>query len=258
MEILPFLFYTITGVISGLSAGFFGIGGGIINVPALMGIFYLYGVTEEPVRSSVATSLFIIAFTSFSATYTHFTKNRTLRWKSILILGAGASIGAVSGVFISLSISPSLLKKLLGIFEFVVSVHFWRNFKAEKVGRTVSPLLAITGGFIAGVLSGMLGIGGGIFLVPFLTLTTSERHENVIAYSSAMITFSSLFGMSTFVVEGFRYNVSYVNLTAGISVAMVSIFFARTGVKALYRVETGLARKLYAIFLLLIGIRLII
>lgn len=258
MHLYTFLLYVLTGVFSGLSAGFFGIGGGIINVPALMGIFHLFGIGKDPVRSSVATSLFIIVFTSLSATFTHFKSNKNLKLRNVFALGAGGSIGAILGALISMGVPGTLLRRLLGIFEFAVSIYFWLGIEKIARGRSISPSIAVAGGFVAGLISGMLGVGGGVFLVPFLTLTTSERHENIIAYSSVMITFSSIFGVSTFLFKGLTEGLNYVNFLAGICVAVASMISARIGVKTLYRIETGVAKKLYSVFLFFIGLRLII
>ncbi len=112
----------IFGFISGLLAGLFGIGGGLIKVPVMLKVFRM------PARRATATALFTIIFTSATATYSHWQLGR-MDWHLALPLGSAFFIGSLVGNAFVKKIPASALEKILGVVllasSIAIGIHVW-------------------------------------------------------------------------------------------------------------------------------------
>ncbi len=257
MKILFILLCLITGFISGFSAGFFGIGGGIINVPFLLALFYFFQNVGDPVKKSIASSLAVVFIASLSSSYTHFKTNRNLLLKNIIILGSAGGAGAIIGAHIAISIKSLYLKKAFGLIEILASLYILFHKESEDGKKNGNSVLPGIFAFIAGIFSATFGIGGGVIFIPLMRFSTSYSLHDIIGYSSGMIPFASLFGISQYLWVGLSKGKNLINFQAVIPMALTSIIGARFGARWVYKLNKEKLKVFYSLFLFLIGCYLI-
>ncbi|MCD6220946.1 sulfite exporter TauE/SafE family protein, partial [bacterium] len=150
------------GGIAGFFSGLLGIGSGSIIVPFLYLLFLL------PIKVAIGTSLFIIFFSSMSGFLIHL-KEKNLDIKLAFLLTIGGVIGAQTGAKLT-KLLPDTIVKIVFIvvivflgFRLLISKE--RKYQSDKNGYTLSVWKTFLIGFLGGVVSGLCGVGGAIFLV---------------------------------------------------------------------------------------------
>ncbi len=217
----------ILGILIGTISALLGVGGGFFYVPVLVMVFGL-----DP-RIAVGTSLAIITATTLSATAGYRRQGRILK-KSVLCLAlpgiAFAALGALVTVFIPsvyLVAIFCIVLVLMGIkminrkFPLVFPIlcePCWKEECRLPPGDNrdlhAYPVHLVTWGSIAGFMSGLTGIGGGIVNVPALTIAGIPIHYAV-ATSAAVILITSLSGMGTHLMLGHLSLMFFVAFAAG-------------------------------------------
>lgn len=178
------------GFLSGILAGFLGIGGGFITVSILVSLGY------TPVQA-IATSSLVIVITSISGSLQNW-RMGCFDYKRVMYLGIPALVTTQIGVYLASRIQPYLLLLLFGGF-LVASIYLvelrkrlsakGENSKAPKFNPVVSRL--VTGG-TAGILTGLLGVGGGAVMVPLQMLLLGEQIKVAIQTSLGVIIASAV------------------------------------------------------------------
>ena len=233
------------GAVSGFLAGLLGIGGGGIVVPVLFELFRLLGVNESVrMQVSVATSLAIIIPTAFQSVRSHW-KRGAVDMTVIRALGPWTVAGALAGVLVAAHAPGSFLE---GVF--VASTLFIASrlaFGAEKVissGKLPrQPWNALAGG-VTGLISTLIGIGGGAYITAYMRLFGWPIHTAVGTASGfgPIIAIPAVLG---YIVEGWGLPIGlpltlgYVSLLGALIVAPVTVLAAPLGV----RVAHGLSKR---------------
>lgn len=250
------LFFIITGLLAGYSAGFFGIGGGCVTVPVLLTVFYFGGVMPPVLmKVAVATSL---ALAVPSCLVTSFQKYRQGHldvrlfkpWFMALILGVATGLSCVHYV------SGFFLKVFFTCYLLVAAVLVALPKKGLPSGGFCYPrwLFAI-GGWVIGAISVMLGIGGGTFVVPFYEFSQYPMRQ-ALGISSASGLTIGLFGAVSLMILGWHvsglphYSWGYVNGLAWVVMTPVAMYAARRGVSLAARCSDKKLQYTYVAFLL--------
>lgn len=185
--LLPF-----AGLFAGLLAGLFGIGGGTVLVPILVGLGYAY-------NQAVATSSLAIVITALSGTLQNW-RMGFLKPKHIILLGLPAIATAQLGVYLVGQL-PTYLKE--GAFGVLLIVTIFLGMLRKRLGdrsettsrdrEGIKPLIfrLITGG-LAGLLAGLFGVGGGVIMVPLQMLLLGETIKTAIQTSLGVIVITSI------------------------------------------------------------------
>lgn len=154
------------GLLAGVLAGLFGIGGGALIVPVLM-------LIGAKIHQATALSLFYIVFSSGSGSVSHW-RAGNIRLDLIGVLALGASIAALFGVRLSLSLPRQGIAALFAGFMLLVLTMFALKHRlpvaAEAPTGRKAWLAAVLIGALAGFLASLLGVGGGLVMVPLLVL----------------------------------------------------------------------------------------
>lgn len=170
--------------------------GGASGYLALMA---LYGVAPEEMKLTALVLNLFVSLTSFLHYYRHFKKN----------LFFAVALGSIPLAFIGGTIMPevNLYKKILGILLLfpIIRFFFFRSPRPEELKPyRMSGSLAI--GAVVGLLSGMIGIGGGIILSPLLILLKWADQKQTAAISAAFIFVNSLSGLSGMLTQGITFH----------------------------------------------------
>lgn len=173
----------------------FGQGGGSVYSPLLL----LFGFS---VLLSTSTSLVLNLITSLSAGYIFYRK-KMIDFKTSLIFAPGISIGAFVGGALSKSFNTTILMWVFALFLLGVGTKmiysYWEKEKPEESSqRKLTPaLLALVAvfGLFVGFIAGLLGVGGGIFVVPFMVYVLKTRTKIAAGSSHLIISFSAFAGI---------------------------------------------------------------
>ncbi|HWA89662.1 MAG TPA: sulfite exporter TauE/SafE family protein [Rhizomicrobium sp.] len=253
----------IAGVVSGLTAGMLGVGGGIVVVPVLYHVLGLIGI-DPGVRMHIAvgTSLATIIPTAFSSVQAHNRKGAVdwellRRWALPMLAGvaagsllAGLARGqTLSIVFVSVAL-PVAIHLAFGHEERRIADHLPR-------GAAGLSLPALIGG-----LSTMMGIGGGTIGVPVMTLFGVPIHR-AIGTASAFGVIISIPGTAGAVLSGWSapllppYSLGYVNLLGFLLIAPVSFFAAPFGAQIAHEMDRVKLRRVFALFIAVTAARML-
>ena len=164
---MEILLYFLLGTFSGVLAGLFGIGGGIIIIPTFFYIFSFLGFADEILAHMVlGSSLGVIVFSSLSSTFSHNSKG-AVNWSLIKVVAPSIIIGSGFGGITAGFIESSTLQGLVALFLVVASIQLIFEFPPPPQNPRTTLIGPVVAGGGIGWLSGVFGIGGGIFSVPY-------------------------------------------------------------------------------------------
>lgn len=264
----PTIFYiiilAITGAGIGFASGLLGIGGGFIMVPIQYWLFISLGVDPTlAIRMSLGTSLAVILPTSISGAYGHYRRNAVLI-KPMALLAITGSIGGILGGTIASHVPGDILKILFGVTALVVAVRmlFYKSPETRKEPKDNSNYF-IAGGFVVGIMSGLLGVGGGFIIVPFLVIAMGYDIHKSIGTSTAVIIFTSIGGIISYIFNGLGvpglppYSLGYINLLQFVILAGASIPMAQLGVKAAHKLPADKLNYIFIALLIYVGLNMV-
>lgn len=258
-----FLIYILVGMVAGTFAGLFGIGGGLILVPTFVYVLKLQGVSSEiAIHIAIATSLACIIPVAISSSIAHH-KQKSVNWAWVIPMSFGMIFGAFLGAKTALSIEGSSLEILIGIFAILVALKMF--FGLKPIGSKPMPSKGVLALFGAGIawLSAIIGIGGGTVSVPFLLWRGASMHRAV-GTSAALGMPIAIFGALTNMFMGWgnsdlpEWSVGYVYLPALVGILLTSVLFSRLGVMLAHNLSQKVLTRIFAIFLLCIGISFLV
>ena len=270
MEILPILTVLyifsliIIGILVGLCSGLFGVGGGFLMVP--LQFFLLTSNNINPdiaLIISFATSLAIIIPTSITSAYKH---NKELNniLKPGLLLGLFGIIGGLLGGFLAVRTPTKILQIIFGILLIIIAVKMFtdKNMKNNSKKHELNIILEAIIGIFVGIFSGLLGVGGGVIIIPILSVFIGYSLIESIGISSIFISLTAIGGMSSYIISGFNisplpYSLGYVNLIHFIGIALFSIPFAYIGAYLSHKIPINLIQKIFSILIILMAIKML-
>lgn len=260
--LLTLLIYLAVGAAAGLTAGLFGIGGGLIIVPVLIVALEAQGVSAEVLtHSAVATSLATIVVTSLSSVQAHHKRGAVL-WQLFKPISAGILLGAVLGVYTAAQLAGPQLQIVFGCFALCVAAQMAFGLKPKAgVAPPTSAGLATAGGII-GWASAIFGIGGGTLTVPYLTWKRVVM-QKAVATSAACGLPIAVAGALTNICAGWgnqqmpEWSLGYIYLSAFFGIVVASSVAAKLGAKLAHSLPADKLKKAFAVFLLLVGARLL-
>lgn len=255
--------YLIAGVFAGITAGLFGVGGGLVVVPILVFVFHWQGFSAEVLTHlAIGTSLATIVFTSASSVIKH-NQNGGVLWPIFKPMSIGIMLGAFLGVSTMVQLDGELLKKLFGIFAIAVSVKMLFKVNVDARKALPSRSVFVGAGIVVAWVSSIFGIGGGTLTVPFLSRFRIAMKQ-VVGTSAACGLPIALFATVSNMVIGSgvedrpEWSVGFVYLPALLGIALTSIYFARIGANLAHYLPEALLSKLFSAFLMIVGIKFLI
>lgn len=258
-----FIGLLITGVIGGLIAGLFGVGGGIVIVPILFWIFTSLNFPNEILmHMAIGSSLATIIPTSISSARAHYHRGSIeidiiKKWAPGIFLGA--IIGGLSGKYFSVN----ELKYLFASIAFLVALNMF--FKEPlRLGNNFpkSRLLNIIMSSLIGLLSSLMGVGAGTLGVPALVALSVPIHK-AIGTAAALGLFIAVPATLGLAFSGFNIpnrppmSIGYVNLIAFFIMFPLTVFFAPVGVKLAHRINQRALKSIFGIFLIITSIKML-
>jgi uncharacterized protein len=249
-----------TGAFAGLTAGVFGIGGGLVCVPVMVSIFMANDIPRDVVLPlAFGTSLAMIVPTAISGSLAHHARGM-IDWRSVSRLWWALVIGAAIGALSTPYLPTHLLR-----FVFVAFVLFaaFRMLRTTTDAADSSRLLdgsTVPVGLLIGLTSGLIGVGGGTLLVPYLVFMRVPV-KKAIGTSSVLTLPLALTGALFYAVGGVAtpglppYSAGYIYLPAFFLLAATSIFFAPLGARLAHVLPVAVLKPLFGLTLLAVAAR---
>ena len=250
------------GALAGVLAGLLGVGGGIVLVPAFFYAFQTLGYDgQNLMQVCLATSLATIIVTSLRSLQGHHRKG-AVDWDILRAWAPGIVVGAIAGMLVATSVRSLALQILFGGLGLIVGLYLafgkqeWRLAETMPRGikrAVLSPLL--------GFLSVLMGIGGGSFGVPLMTLYGRPIHRAVATASGFGVTIAvpSVIGFLIFDAQGNipPWTVGAVNLPAFVIVIAMTLMTTPLGVRLAHATDPRPLRRTFAVFLLAVALNML-
>lgn len=243
----------LAGLATGLMLGIFGSGGSIITTPALL---YLLDIAP---KSAIAMSLGIVAVTATLTALQHW-RAGNVNGKVTLIFGIFGILGTYVGARLGV-VTPVVIQ--LSIFALVMYAAAWKMLRPAKLPRSVGAAATAEmtdgcssrrclshvamHGIVVGVLTGLVGVGGGFLIVPALVILSRLPMKQAIGTSLAIVAVKSYAGFAGYVGDvPVDYSLMAVFAAVAIIGSMIGTRFAR-------RVSGEALKKGFAVFLMLVA-----
>lgn len=251
----------LVGAFAGVLAGMLGVGGGIVLVPAFFYTFQTLGYDgPQLMQVCLAISLATIIATSLRSLSAH-NKKAAVDWDVISSWAIGIGIGALAGVFVASSLKSVTLQAIFGVLGLVIGL--WLAFGSADLRIAMQMPKGITRAILSplvGFLSVLMGIGGGSFGVPLMTLYNVPIHRAVATASGfgMMIAVPSVLAFLLVpITDAPPYTVGAVNLVALVVVIAMTLITTPWGVRLAHAMDPKPLKRVFAVFLIAVALNML-
>jgi uncharacterized membrane protein YfcA len=184
------------GACVGMLAGLTGVGGGVFLVPLLVGVLYLSQYEAHGTSLAVIFPLTLAGAIMYGVL-------GYFKWDLFLLLSCGGVIGAFAGARLMTYVPERRLQWFFGLFLICVGIVMVLTRSADSAAGAEYEIRAwqyfefIMAGLVAGFLSGILGVGGGVVLIPMMVLLAGVDQHTAQGISLAVIAMITFFGAFT-------------------------------------------------------------
>ena len=248
------------GALTGFLAGLLGIGGGAIVVPVLYHLFEFIGVPDAVrMQLCIGTSLAIIVPTSIRSLMSH-NKRGAVDWATLKLWLVPVAIGTAIGALIAAWVSSNSLKAIFGVVAFLIAAQMMIGTRALRIGDDLPgrPVMAAYG-LVIGVLSSVMGIGGGSFGNLIYAVYGRPVHQGV-ATAAGLGALIAIPGTLGFIIAGLPdeallppLSLGFVSLIGVVLVAPTSLLTAPLGARLAHGFSRRQLEVALGIFLLVMG-----
>ena len=255
--------YSAVGAVAGILAGLLGIGGGLVIVPMLVFCLTRQGIPDHAIMHlALGTSMASIMFTAVSSFWSHH-KRGAVVWIVVRRIVLGIFIGTFFGTFVAAGLSTPILKGFFVVFLYYVGIQMLTG-KKPMPGRQLPGRTGMFGvGNIIGLVSSLVGIGGGTLSVPFMLWCNIPMHQAI--GTSAAIGFPiAVAGTVGYIYNGLsaanlpEYTLGFVYLPALAGLIITSVMTAPLGVRLAHSLPVDKLKRFFAMLLLVVGTRMLV
>jgi len=253
------------GVVTGLLAGLFGIGGGAVIVPVLFEVFRLLGVPEEiRMQLCIGTSLAIIVPTTVRSYRAHRAKGLVVQavmrsWTVPAVIGVAA--GSVTAAF-----APAQVFKLaFVVIAAIIATKLLAGRETWVLGRSLPGRAGMTGcGFLVGLASSLMGISGGSLATMMMTLYGVPIH-NAVATSAGLGVPITIAGTLGYLIAGLPHqsqlpplSLGFVSVIGVVMIAPISSWIAPLGARLAHALPRRRLEIGFGLFLIAASLRFVV
>lgn len=253
----------VIGAFAGVLAGLLGVGGGIVLVPAFFYAFTVLGYdSPQLMQICIATSLATIIVTSARSVASHHRK-AAVDWPILRSFAPGIVIGAFVGVSVVSLLRSETLQVVFGVLAIVVGLYMAFGKPHWRLGQQMPTGIArIVLSPLVGFLSVLMGIGGGSFGVPLMSLYGVPIHRAV-ATAAGFGVLIAVPSVATFLLLAVPavaqppLTVGAVNFVAfGLVIAM-TLLTAPLGVRLAHAMDPKPLKRVFAVFLIFVALNML-
>jgi uncharacterized membrane protein YfcA len=258
----------ITGIAVGFASGLLGVGGCFIMIPVQYWVYTAMGINPQTATMiAFGTNLVVVFPTAMSGAYAH-SKREFVYWSAAVVLGITGAFGAAIGSCIAAALPKNLLRILFGMAVILGAVRMLTAKTADERRNLVrNPLVWAAWGFPLGIVTGIIGIGGGVLMVPVMVVALGFEMHLAVGTSTALMIFTSLGGIAGYIYNGLRagipfnspigHLIGYVNIESGLLLAATSVAMAQVGARAANKLPEKKLKYIFVIVMLYMGWKMI-
>ena len=254
--------YLLMGLFVGFFAGLLGIGGGLILVTLMVYLFTVQGFPEDRIlHIALGTSIASIVFTSISSLLAHH-KHGAVRWDIVRTAVPGLIVGTLLGTLVADQLKSKYLAIFFVIFVYYSAMQMFFNAKPKPSRQLPGRLGLLLASVLIGVLSALVGVGGGIMTIPLMSMCNVPM-RNAIGTSAALGLPIAIAGTIGFIVTGLGkdhlppFSVGYVYLPALIGIVIGTLVTVPWGAKMAHTLPVSSLKKIFAVILFILATRML-
>ena len=264
IQLIHIIILLITGIGVGFASGLLGIGGCFIMIPVQFWVLTSIGVNPKiAILVAFGTNLLVVLPTAISGALGHSRKNAVL-WRGAIALGISGAIAAVLGAFVATLLPGDILKIFFGIAIIAGGIRLL-TAKPPKIEENPPKNLLpyILWGLPLGFFCGLIGIGGGVLMVPVMVIALKFKMHKAVGTSTAVMILTSIGGIISYIVNGLgvsglpEYSIGYVNLLQWICLAGTSVPAAQIGVKVAHKLPAKQLKYVFIVVMFYMGLKMI-
>ncbi len=251
------------GAFAGVLAGLLGVGGGIVLVPAFFYAFQTLGYGgPQLMQMCLATSLATIIVTSLRSVHAH-NKKGAVDWTILRSWAPGIVLGAILGMLLVAQLRTVTLQAIFGGLALIVGLYMGFGRSEWRLGQTMPTGLArAVLSPAVGFLSVLMGIGGGSFGVPLMSLYNTPIHRAVATAAGfgVLIAVPSVIGFLFVQIDPTGrppLTLGAVNLVAFALVIAMTLVTAPLGARLAHAMDPRPLRRVFAVFLVLVALNML-
>lgn len=227
----------------GLTVGVLGGGGSVLSVPLLA---YIAGMDA---KQAIAVAHLVVATTS-AITAIPYARAGHVQWRTGTVLGGAGFVGAYVGGLLARFVSGPIL--LVGFASIVIAtgiamLHRRHSVAAENDRQPLRVVMVLLGGLTIGTVSGLVGAGGGVFVVPFLTLVGGLSMPLAVGTSLIVVATNSFAGLGGYLAH------VHIDMTVAAAVTVITVIGGQIGARVHARVNPEALHKAFGWFALAIS-----
>jgi uncharacterized protein len=263
MQAVQVVALLVTGIGVGFASGLLGVGGCFIMVPVQFWALKSVGVDPTiAIRIAFGTNLLVVLPTAFSGAMAHHKKG-AVRWKAGIVFGIAGALGAFAGAFIAAHLPGKVLTTAFGIAVILGAVRML-TAKPPKITDTPSDSLTafILWGIPLGIVSGIIGIGGGVLMIPVMVFALKFKMHEAVGTSTALMIFTAFGGAVSYWLNGVGvaglppYSTGYLNWYQWVILAGVSIPWATVGAATAHLLPARQLKYLFILVMVYMGLKM--
>jgi len=272
IEMMDFLTAIIALVVTGIGVGFasglLGVGGCFIMVPVQYWVYTSMGMDPKiAILVAFGTNLAVVFPTAMSGAYGHSKKGAVL-WRAAIVLGITGAIGAVIGSIIAVHLPAKVLTTVFGLVILAGAIRML-TAKPPRVEEkpNQNPATLAAWGIILGVVTGLIGIGGGVLMVPVMAVILRFGMHRAVGSSTAVMIFTSLGGLTGYILNGLNagiygvypigHLVGYFNPESWLALAATSVLMAQAGVRVAHRLPAKQLKYIFVAVMIYMALKMI-
>ena len=251
----------VIGAFAGVLGGLAGIGGSMIMLPALA-VFVADPDPGSAHHMFMAAAMVVNVVVSFPAALRH-RKAGAIHYRALRVILPAMAVAIVAGVLVSNAFDGLILRKILAGFiaayALMTIARFFRKSAEPELDATgVHPVRLTVIGLATGMVAGLLGIGGGVLMVPMLQVFCKMPIKNAIATSSAVMVLTAIVGASLKLATlGPEHGRAVTDaLLIALALSPTAFFGGRLGAALTHRLPLQAVRLVVSIALLIVAARM--
>jgi uncharacterized membrane protein YfcA len=263
LELELILFLLLAGSAAGLIAGLFGVGGGIVVIPVTLWILDTQSVDSTYIQHlAIGTSFSVMIFTTFFSSWGHFRK-KAIRWDILKPMIPGIILGSIGGSLLASFIPSKGLQYVFVVFAYGVSLKTLIGFNPKSSWSLPKPPGIFGVGSLIGSISSLLGIGGGVFNVPFM-LSCKVPVKEAIGTSAALSWGIAFTGAISYLFSGLKVDtlpagsLGFCYLPIALVLVITTSIFAPLGVRLAHRWSSERLQIVFGILLLVVTTQMLL
>ena len=260
-----YIFYLLlTGIGVGFVSGLLGVGGCFIMVPVQFFILKAIGIDPTiAIRVAFGTNLLVVFPTALSGALRHHKKGAVI-WRAAIILGLTSVIFTFLGAYLAAHLPGKILKIIFGLAILLGALRMITAHPIRVEGEPHgNPFTYLFLGAIFGFITGLIGIGGGVLMVPLMVIFFNYHMHEAVATSTAIMIFTSLGGAIAYILYGLKaqglppYSLGYVNLLQWILLATTSVPMAQVGAHLAHKIHPKSLKWVFIAVMIYMGLKMI-